>query len=109
MARRKRRGFGLPSEEHRERSKDELREIRRLLGRLRSHMKSPPDCAGAAGLALTLAEMKGSYIVDRGASGPMRMSAGAGGVTAALRKFVAVCVVKPRSKAAERKIHAVWR
>lgn len=106
MARRKR--FGSPIEVHAERSKSTLREMKRLMSAVKSRLKSPPDCATASRLVIALAQQQGAYLIDRD-SYRGRAGLGGKGPRAVIEKFISACVVKPRSKAAERKIHSVWR
>lgn len=108
MAKAKRKRFGDSAEVHAERSKSTLREMKRLRGALLRHLRSPPDCATAALLAITLAEQSGAYLIDRSA-GLSRAGFGGRGIRGVLNRFVSACVVKPRSEAHKRKIHAVWR
>lgn len=106
---RRRKSYGLPPEGHADRAKSTLREIRRLLGVFRSRMKSPPDCIHAAHLLHTLAQQEGAYLIDRHDSGARRWEMAQETSRRALDRFVKVCVVHSHSKAADRKIHAVWR
>jgi hypothetical protein len=107
MARRKRR-FGSPPDVHKERAKSSLREIKRLTKTLRRHLADPADCATAARLAITLAEQTGAHLIDRWEGGG-RMSAGGRGPRQLIGRFIDKCVLKPRSEAHKRKIHATWR
>ena len=106
-----RRRFGASTEIHHERSKSTLREIRRLSDQVKRHLRSPPDCEGAAELLLTLAQQQGAYLIDRheGGGRGLRTSYGGRGPRAIARKFISMCVVKPKSAAAARKMRAVWR
>ena len=106
MARRKR--FGDSSEIHAERAKSTLREIRRLVGATKRNLRSPPDCERAARLAIALAQQTGAYLIDRSA-GSSRAGFGGKGPRAVIDRFISVCVVKPKSAAAARKMRAVWR
>jgi hypothetical protein len=110
MARRRRKRYGDPTDYHADRAKGTLREINRLRGALKRHLKAPPDCATAAHLAISLAQAQGSYLIDRSASGPrISGSYGGKGPRAVIERFIRACVIEPRSLAAKRKIHAVWR
>lgn len=114
-----RRAFGLSAEMHHQSAKDRLREIRRLTRVLRDELKNPPDCERAAGVAIRLAQEQGAYLIDRfhGRSSVRRSgqhqfappSYGGRGPRGAIRRFEQVCIVKPRSPAAARKMRAVWR
>lgn len=116
MARRKRkRRFGSATEAHREGARGSIREMKRLSRSLRSYLQAPADCSSAARLALRLAEVSGSHAAERYHAGGLSRgrwfttSLGGRGVRGLLNRFVSACVMKPRSAAAERKIHAVWR
>lgn len=102
------RSFGDSQEVHSDRAKSTLREVRRLLKRARVYLSTPPDCKNAASLIMTLNQMRGAYLIDRSARSSR---AGFGGKGPALitKKFIDLCVVKPKSAAAERKMRAVWR
>jgi hypothetical protein len=107
MARRKRKRFGDPTEVHSERAKSTLREIRRLMGAVKRHLRAPADCATASRLAISLAQQQGAYLIDRASGrGRARFVKGA---SAVIDKVLRECVLKPRSEAHKRKIHAVWR
>jgi len=109
MARRRRkRSYGDSAEVHADRAKSTLRQMKRLRGALIRHLKSPPDCATAARLAISLAEQSGVYLIDRSA-GSSRAGFGGKGVQGVLNRFIKACVTEPRSLAAKRKIHGVWR
>ncbi len=104
--RRRRRRFGDSAATHAERSKETLREIRRLKGKFHSAMKSPPDCEQAARLVFAVGQMEGAYWIDRQARGTAGLSRA---VNRLLGRFIDACVVRPRSAAAARKMRAVWR
>jgi hypothetical protein len=110
MARRRHKRFGDPTAVHAERAKFHLREIKRLTRTARSYLASPPDCESAGGLIVALAQMQGSYLIDRTAGGFRRAGGyGGAGPRGVIRKFLALCTVKPRSASAARKMRAVWR
>ena len=109
--RRRRRRFGLPPEEHRDRARDEIREFKRLVGVLRSQLKDPPDCVHAFHLASTLAEVRGRYVVEDFSSGRRSgVKRGLeGSISRLLTKFEKKCVLHPKNRRASQRIHAVWR
>jgi hypothetical protein len=113
MARRRKRRFGATSDVHHDRATSSLREIKRLTDRVRSYLKSPPDCDMAAGLVVTLSELRGAYLIDRFEGGRGRGgragSYGGRGPRAVIDKFISKCIVKPKTAAAARKMRAVWR
>ena len=111
MARRKRR-YGAPPEIHYQRAQSTIREVRRLSKVIRAHLKPPADCENVARFLRALAYQEGAFDIDSfegghkllgRRTGMQRLSRGL------FDRFVRTCVVKPRSKAAERKMRAVWR
>lgn len=97
-------------EEHQERAKGTLREIRRLERVIRAKFRSPPDCVHLGHLIAQLSRTEGSFDAERLGGGYRLRGGGVGGSTRRIiARFVRACVLHPRSKAAERKIHAVWR
>lgn len=99
--------YGGTTEQHRERSRVTMHEIKRLRTQIRSAMRAPPDCVHAAHLIRSLAQQEGAFWVDRHES--------KGRVTGwttsryIVDRFIKACVVHPRSQAAARKMREVWR
>jgi len=106
MARRRHGRFGAPQEVHAERAKSNLREIHRLSRKLRSALRSPPDCIAAAGLLRSLVFVEGAYLIDRAEGYSYRARGGRSG-RGLFHRFLDSCVVKPKSAAAARRMRAV--
>lgn len=106
------RNFGDTVEGHHDASQNTIREVKRLQERLRSSLRDPPDCGNAVTFALRLSYIAGKYDVHRyeGKGRGLRGGRGANRANAGLfYRVEKMCVVKPKSKAAERKMRAVWR
>lgn len=105
----KRRRFGWSAEAHTDAAQSGVREVRRLTDRLKRELRNPPDCVSAARIALALAQEQGHLFINRAGSNYRSPRSWGAGSNAVLRRFKDLCIVRPRSAAAARKMRAVWR
>jgi hypothetical protein len=91
------RRFSGTSAQHGASARYALQDARRIQSRMRTYLRSPPDCVTAANMLRALFLTEGHYTIDRQHSGTHSIGSGLSKANRALHeRFVNVCVVRRR-------------